>query len=97
MQHKLETQQAVIATERESKKALLQEKFKLEKEIVVMKRDSKPPGATRGDDSSRHNESMSMYFARSQGVFSPRIRADHSTKSFASKGSKTSRPQVFLS
>ena len=96
MQHKLETQQAVIATERESKKALLQEKAKLEKEIVTIKREGKAPNAGR-DDSSRHNESMSMYFARSQGVFSPRLRADQSAKSFATKGSKTSRPQVFLS
>lgn len=53
--------------------------------------------SNRGDESSRHNESMSMYFAQSHSIFSPRIRADKSAQSFATKGSKTSRPQIFQS
>ena len=73
LQRELETKQAVIQTERESKKALQEEKFKLEKEIATIKREKTQVG---GVDSSRQNESMSMYFARSQGVFSPRNRAD---------------------
>ena len=91
----------MIATERESKKALQKEKQKLEKTIVSMKRDPKAVGghlSNRGDEvSSRHNESMSMYFAHSQMMFSPRIKADNSAKSFVTKGSRTSRPQVFQS
>ena len=101
MQQKLDTQQAVIATERSSKKALYQEKQKLEKTIVSMKRAPNAVGghgSNRGDElSSRHNESMSMYFAHSQTMFSPRIKADRSAGSFATKGSRTSRPIVFQS
>ena len=95
LQQKLETQQAVIQTERDSKKALIQEKSKLEKQIVTIKRDKGP--INNNGDSSRHNESMSMYFARSQGMFSPRTKADPQSKSFIAKGSNTARHQVFAS
>ena len=87
----------MIQTERESKKALINEKVKLEKEIASIKRDRTGGGmdSTRHNDSNRHNESMSMYFARSQGMFSPRnLRGDTSTKSFianANRGHKTQR------
>lgn len=79
----------MIQTERESKKALIVEKQKLEREIKSIKREK--TGTNRGDESSRHNESMSMYFARSQCIFSPQGRGYEKThtKSFISKGSKT--------
>lgn len=85
----------MIATERESKRALQEEKHKLEKEIASIKREKRDGG----QDSSKNNESMSMYFARSQHIFSPRNRGENATKSFmmAPKGSKTSRHQVFMS
>lgn len=72
---------AVIQTERNSKKALLEEKEKLERQINSIKREK--TGTNRGDESSRHNESMSMYFARSQHIFSPHGRGyEKQTKSF---------------
>ena len=83
---------------RESKRAILEEKSKLEREIASIKREK-----TTGGESSRHNESMSMYFAKSQsGLFSPRNRAENATKSFIannkeSRKGKTSRHQVFMS
>ena len=88
----------MINTERESKKALLEDKSKLEREIATIKRE-KIAGAS---DASRHNESMSMYFAKSQALFSPRNpRADNNstTKSFIENAQRslTSRHQVFMS
>lgn len=89
-------------TERESKKALLDEKEKLEREIQFIRRE-------KGLDSSRHNESMSMYFARSQSklkhndshmMFSPRSKAqNNTTKSFVAKAkrSMTKNSQVMMS
>ena len=58
LQQQLQTTQAVIQTERDSKKALIEQKSNLEKQIATIKREK-----TAGDQSSRHNESMSMYFA----------------------------------
>ena len=89
-------------TERESKKALIDEKSKLEKEIQSIKRE-------KGADTSRHNESMSMYFARSHSkqkhndshmMFSPRSRVQNNqTKSFIAnaKRSMTKSSQVMMS
>lgn len=87
LQQQLETKQAVIDTERESKNALLKEKRELEREIANIKKEK-----GGGMDTTRHNESMSMYFARSQQqMMSPHVRGQK-TKSFASRdGSKTSR------
>ena len=61
LQHILETKQSVIETEREAKKALQNEKDKLEQEIKKIKKDH----TIMDGASSRHNESLSMYFARS--------------------------------
>ena len=94
LQQQLQTKEKVIFTERESKKALEQEKTKLQREIATIKKERV------GGESSRHNESMSMYFAKSQGMFSPRNRGENTTKSFianANKGSVTTRHQVFMS
>ena len=56
----------MIETERTAKKALQKENAKLEQEIKKIKKDS----TIIDGMSSRHNESLSMYFAKSQ-VLSP--------------------------
>ena len=80
----------MIETERTAKKALQKENAKLEHEIKKIKKDS----SIIDGMSSRHNESLSMYFAKSQ-VLSPNQKRDKQ-HSFIQKGNLTSRA-IFMS
>ena len=73
----VDAKQSVIETEREAKKALMKEKVRLEKEIKLIKRDkdknfnstisnSEVLSEIRRNLSQKNDESMSLYFARSQ-------------------------------
>ena len=73
----VDAKQSVIETEREAKKALMKEKERLEKEIKLIKRDkdknfnstvsnSEVLSEIRRNLSQKNDESMSLYFARSQ-------------------------------
>ena len=58
LKQQLDAKKNVVEREREAKKALKLEKERLEQEINKMKKD-------RERDSSKHDESQSVYFARS--------------------------------
>ena len=87
----VDAKQSVIETEREAKKALMKEKERLEKEIKLIKRDKDKNFVSgsaselsdmRRNLSQKNDESMSLYFARSQAPqVSPRIDPDSKTRS----------------
>ena len=99
----VDAKQNVIDTEREAKKALLKEKERLEKEINRIKRDkdkifnSNTENSADRRASQKNDESMSLYFAKSQvPTASPIIDSETKLKNSLSKQSSVSQSQRFF-